>query len=143
MALVVIFAVIMTVLNLLFPAGKIDIPYRMMVSIMIFSIGLVVIVIGGYRFRKAGTVINPMTPEQSTTLVTTGIYQLSRNPQYVGFLLWLLACVVFIGNVVNVLLLPLYVLLVNGLYIEPEEKALEKIFKSEYVEYKKRARRWI
>lgn len=112
-------------------------------SILIFCCGLLIILFSGYSFRKANTTVNPITPENSTQLVTTGLYALSRNPMYIGFLTWLLACAIFIGSVVNLLFFPLYIILANKLYIIPEEKALEKIFENKFKDYKKRVRRWI
>lgn len=120
-----------------------DVPCSVGLSASIFILGVLIIAAGGYLFRKAETTINPVTPEQSVRLVTTGIYNYSRNPMYIGFLVWLIACVIYVGNIVNLILLPLFVMLVNRLYILPEEKALEKLFQDEFREYKKRVRRWV
>ncbi len=84
-----------------------------------------------------------MTPEKTTQLVMTGVYNYSRNPMYIGFLFWLIACAIFLGNAVNILLLPSYMILVNNLYILPEEKILDNIFGDEFTEYKKNVRRWL
>jgi len=117
--------------------------YKLIFSLIIFFSGVLIILIAGYSFKKAQTTVNPMTPEKTTQLVKTGIYKYSRNPMYIGFTAWLLACVVFIGNPAHLLLPPLYVLLVNKLYIVPEENALEKLFKQEFTQYKSRVRRWL
>ncbi len=112
-------------------------------SVFVFSCGLLIILSSGYSFRKANTTVNPLTPEKSAQLVTTGLYALSRNPMYIGFLTWLLACAIFIGSIANLLFFPLYIILVNKLYIVPEEKALEMLFKNEFEDYKKSISRWI
>jgi protein-S-isoprenylcysteine O-methyltransferase Ste14 len=62
---------------------------------------------------------------------------------YIGYLAWLVAFAIFIANPINLLLLPLYIFLVNCLYIVPEEKALENLFENEFREYKNRVKRWI
>jgi len=141
--LVIIFIICMFVLDIIMPGFKVEFQFRSILSPAIFSFGVLVILFGGHLFRKAKTTVNPMTPEKSTELVTSGIYSVSRNPMYIGFLALLVACTIFIGNVVNFLLLPLYIGLVNKLYIIPEEKALEQLFKNEFIAYKTRVRRWI
>jgi len=118
-------------------------PYQSLISFLIFILGVVVIGVGGSQFRKAKTTVNPLDPDKTTMLVTNGIYSLSRNPMYIGFLLWLLGCAFFFGNFINFLLMPAFVIIVNKLYITPEEKSLEKLFKIEFVEYKNRVNRWL
>lgn len=141
--LVAIFMVIMIILDAVMPGFGVDFPNQSLVTLITFAFGFVILAIGGYSFRKAKTTVNPMTPEKTTRLVTHGIYSLSRNPMYIGFLAWLIASLIFVGNIVNVLLLPLYIFLVNKLYIAPEEKAMEKLFNNEFSDYKSRVRRWI
>jgi protein-S-isoprenylcysteine O-methyltransferase Ste14 len=121
----------------------VEIPGNGIISLVFVVAGLLIIATGGYLFRSVNTTVNPVTPEQTTQLVTTGVYHYSRNPMYMGFLMWLLAFAIFIGNLINLLLLPLYIQLVNSLYIFPEEMALEKRFGNEFREYRKRVRRWI
>lgn len=113
------------------------------VSVAIFLFGLGIIAIGGYTFRKANTTVNPMNPENTTCLVTTGIYRISRNPMYIGFFLWLLACVIYVGNIINILLLPVFIMLVNKLFILPEEDVLGNLFGEEFFQYKNKVRRWL
>ncbi len=141
--LVVVFVALMFILSATKLDYEIEMPGQFILSGAIFVLGLLVIAVGGYSFKKVNTTIDPMTPEQSTQLVTTGIYSYSRNPMYVGFLAWLIAAVIFFGNIVNLLLLPFYILLVNRIYIIPEETALEKLFMKEYSEYSKNVRRWL
>ena len=33
-------------------------------------------------FKKDKKIVNPMSPEETTTLVTIGIFSISRNPKY-------------------------------------------------------------
>ena len=140
---VIMFMTFMFVLDLTVLRYEVAIPNYSILSLVIFVSGVLIIAIGGYSFRKAKTTVNPMTPEKTTQLVITGIYNYSRNPMYIGFLAWLIACVIFLGNVVNLLLLPLYIMLVNKLYIFPEEATLDKLFGSEFREYKQNVRRWL
>lgn len=141
--LVAMLILLMYAIDMLKLGYVVVLPAHVFLAVAIFILGLLILVVGGYAFRKAKTTVNPTTPEKATRLVTTGIYQYSRNPMYLGYLLWLIACVIYSGNVANLLLLPLYLFLANILYILPEEKALEILFKEEYRGYKNSVRRWL
>ena len=124
-------------------------PYRYsfgsqaLVSALIFVSGVIMVALGGRSFRRAKTTVNPLTPHKSTQLVTTSVYRLSRNPMYVGFVLWLVACAVFVGSWVNLGLIALYIVLTDRLHIVPEERALGELFGQKYEIYKQRVRRWL
>jgi len=117
--------------------------FQALFSLLVFSLGVLIVTVGGYAFKKANTTVNPLNPENTSQLVTSGVYSLSRNPMYVGFFLWLTASVIFIGNSLNLVVLPVYVVLANSLYILPEERALSKLFGKDFAEYKNQVRRWI
>jgi len=117
--------------------------YQSHISLLLFFAGMLVLLVSGYSFKKANTTVNPMTPEKSTQLVTAGVYRYSRNPMYVVFLMWLVAAALFIGNPLSFLLLPVFIIMVNRLYIYPEEQALEKLFDDEFRGYKGEVRRWL
>jgi len=97
---------------------------------------------GVVTFRKARTTTNPMKPGASS-LVTWGIYTLSRNPMYLGGLIMLLGWAIGLSNAVAFLFLPAYVLYINRFQIAPEERALTSLFGATYVAYQARARRWL
>jgi protein-S-isoprenylcysteine O-methyltransferase Ste14 len=82
-----------------------------------------------------------MTNEE--TLVTHGVYRISRNPMYLGFLLFLIGTGFFVANISALLLIMIFVLYMNRFQIEPEEKHLENSFGQTYIDYKTRVRRWI
>lgn len=115
--LVVIFMLLMFALNLTKWGYQVVVPGYIFVSVSISTIGFFIIAIGGYSFRKAKTTVNPMTPEQATQLVSTGIYNYSRNPMYIGFLTWLIAWIIFLGNLINLLFLPIYIPGEQALYL--------------------------
>ena len=141
--LVAVFMASMYVIDVMAVVAKYSFPYQMIVSLLVFMVGVLIITIGGYSFRQANTTVNPATPEKTTQLVKSGLYRHSRNPMYIGFFAWLVAAAIFIGNPINILLLPVYVGLVNRLYIVPEEMALGRLFGNDFMEYKDKVRRWL
>lgn len=68
---------------------------------------------------------------------------MTRNPMYLGVLLVLLSWAIWLGSVLNVVVLFLFVWYITTFQIIPEEKALEKTFPETFNTYKSRVRRWI
>jgi len=98
---------------------------------------------GLWLFFKARTTVNPLSPQNTTSIVRKGVYKLSRNPMYVGMLLLLSAWAVYLQSVGAVLLLPLFVLYINRFQIQPEERYLSQQFGADYDDYKAKVRRWL
>jgi protein-S-isoprenylcysteine O-methyltransferase Ste14 len=94
-------------------------------------------------FRKAKTSVNPTKTNLTSTLVTDGIYKNTRNPMYVGFLFFLIGWGFILYNIYSMTLCIGFVLYMNRFQIQPEEKALMSIFGEEFVDYKRRVRRWL
>lgn len=107
------------------------------------GLGAAIAVSGVLAFRRAHTTVNPMTPEASSAVVSSGIYRLTRNPMYLGFLFALAGWGLMLGNALFVLPLAGYVLYMNRFQIGPEERALEQKFGAEYTAYTQQVRRWI
>ena len=106
-------------------------------------IGLAIAGMGVFSFRTANTTVNPMKPDSSSALVVTGIYRLTRNPMYLGFLWILFGWGVFLSNALVFVVLCGFVLYMNRFQIEPEERALARLFGQAFVTYRSQVRRWI
>ncbi len=92
-------------------------------------------------FKKKETSHDPA--ETPTTLVTSGPYRFTRNPMYLGMTSILLGIAIFIGTI-SLFLAPLaFCITINATFIPKEEKILENIFGSEYLDYKNKVRRWV
>ena len=61
-------------------------------------VGLSCSVFGVVSFRRARTTVNPMKPDATSALVTSGIYRVTRNPMYLGFLFFLLAEIAWLAS---------------------------------------------
>lgn len=105
--------------------------------------GLTIDICAILAFRKAKTTVNPVRPENTSTLVDSGIYSLSRNPMYLGLLLLLSALSVYLGSTLALLMLPMFIWYLNTFQIKPEESMLLQHFGYDYSEYCQRVRRWI
>lgn len=79
----------------------------------------------------------------ASSLQTSGIYRISRNPMYLGLGILYLGLSCFIGNWWNIILLPLLFFIIQEYIIKREEKYLELEFGQLYTEYQKKVRRWL
>jgi len=140
---VVIIAGLMWALAGLLPGLSFAIPGSPLVALGIVMTGVVVALLGVLEFRTAGTTVDPRAPEQSASLVVRGVYRVSRNPMYVGFLLMLTGWAVFLGNIVSLLLLPVFILYMNRFQIVPEEQYMREKFGEAYAQYQATVRRWL
>lgn len=141
-ALVAIFAAAMAVLAYAVPAS-VPIPARLAVASASAVAGALVALAGVLAFRRQKTTVNPFTPDQSSSLVATGIYRFSRNPMYLGFLLALFGWSLYLANWISALLLPAFVAYMNRFQIRPEERALEQRFGQQFLAYSRSVRRWL
>jgi protein-S-isoprenylcysteine O-methyltransferase Ste14 len=94
-------------------------------------------------FSRAKTTINPVNIEDASSLVTTGIYGVSRNPMYVGLASLLVALALALSNA-WLLVGPLgFILFTTVFQILPEERAMRAKFGDAYTAYCRRVRRWL
>lgn len=114
--------------------------YASVISLVV--LGGVVALWGVKEFKEAQTTVNPLKPESSSSLVTAGIYQYTRNPMYLGLLLILLSVVVYTQHPLGLVSTMGFVAYMNRCQIEPEEKMLVKLFGDEFVDYSNQVKRW-
>ena len=93
------------------------------------------------EFRKAHTTLDPHGSVKQ--LVTSGVYRLTRNPIYLGFLLMVIGLPLNSGFYWGIPIAPFFATTITRLVIEREEAYLEKKFKDQYTSYKSRVRRWL
>ena len=122
---------------------KINIPYKYFFTTLLFFIGFYIIIRSSRLFAQAKTSIDPLRPFKSTSLITNDIYKYSRNPMYFGYLLIILGSSLYLGNVISIIIIPLFIFTINFSQIIPEEEALKDLFGPSYDEYLSKVRRWI
>jgi protein-S-isoprenylcysteine O-methyltransferase Ste14 len=98
---------------------------------------------GVISFRRAKTTVSPLKPENASSLVTAGIYRLTRNPMYLGLLFVLLAWAVFLSSAWALVGPVAFVLYINRFQISPEERILATMFGAPYSAYRARVRKWL
>ena len=136
-------ALLMWFTSLLVPSVVVPFGVRLGVALALVVIGQSISISGIVSFRRAKTTINPVKPSAASSLVTSGVYRVTRNPMYLGLLVTLVAWAVFLSNLVALLAAPLFVLYMNRFQINPEERVLSSLFGAEYAVYKEKVRRWL
>lgn len=118
-------------------------PLQTVLAGLLVGTGLGLMLVAAIHFGRHGTTVNPVHPEESSELVTGGIYRVTRNPMYLGDLLLLLGWGVFLGSVPALIASGLFVLWIDRLQIPREETALRTRFGEAYDAYCQRVRRWV
>lgn len=125
------------------PSLSMQLPTKGGVAFALGVIAIAIVVTGATQFHRAKTTVNPMRPEATTTLVTSGIYRLTRNPMYVGLATLLLAWAYYLSNPSALLGVLAFVLYIHRFQIVPEEKAMRALFPGAYEAYARQVRRWL
>jgi len=95
---------------------------------------------GQYRTRRGGG--GPGLDVPPERIVSTGIYAWTRNPMYLGHLIYIA------GLAITFQSLPALLLLIGVLpwyrgRVRHDEERLEEMFGQEYLDYKSRVKRWL
>ena len=138
-----VIAALMWAVDRVLPSGRIAFDLREPLALVLLAAGLLLVAAAAAQFVAARTSINPLRPSRASSLITTGLFAISRNPIYLGDLLLLAALAVWFGNVLNIALLALFVWTINRYQIAPEERALTQLFGEAYAAYCARVRRWL
>jgi protein-S-isoprenylcysteine O-methyltransferase Ste14 len=132
---------IMTILNAALYTRWVFAPKNPLYSalgIVFLSVAIILIIGAFIQFRS----IKRVSGLQADKVISTGVYRLSRNPQYLAIFLFLAGFSLIHRSIIAFALIPIFILLVNTFIVPGEEKYLEKSLGSDFLEYKKRVRRW-
>jgi len=113
------------------------------VAIALLVVGATFSILGMRSFRRAGTTVNPISIENASSLVTSGIYGITRNPMYVGLTFALCACAFFFNCLWTLAGPVIFVAYTTRFQIIPEERMLSVKFGESYRDYRRRVRRWL
>lgn len=93
-------------------------------------------------FRREDTEIQPTSPA-NRKLVTSGPYQFTRNPMYLGLVVLALGIAIWVGAW-PMFIAPVAVFATaNWIHIPFEEAKMRRQFQAEYDDYVARVRRWV
>jgi protein-S-isoprenylcysteine O-methyltransferase Ste14 len=91
-------------------------------------------------FRKHQTTL---FIEKSSCMITEGVFGKTRNPMYIGMFMILLGFSVCSMNLLSMAVPFVFISVMQIMFIPVEEKLMLKTFGQDYINYKKKVRRWI
>jgi protein-S-isoprenylcysteine O-methyltransferase Ste14 len=131
----------MIALYFLLPIVKfIPFPWNL-VGIVPLSIGIYLNLVADHVFKKRATTVKPY--EESTALVTDGVFSISRHPMYLGMVLLLLGLALLLGSLSPFVVVVVFGIAMEKVFIKVEEKMMQETFGAQYVKYKEKVRKWI
>ena len=125
------------------PSLSLDIDLHHIPTVTLVFIGVMFDLLGLLAFRRLRTTIDPLNPDKASTLVTSGVYRITRNPMYVGLAILLLSWAVHLAMLWPFVDPILFVLYINRFQVIPEEQAMRRNFDQEFKVYADRVRRWL
>ncbi|WP_068084794.1 methyltransferase family protein [Polycladidibacter stylochi] len=114
--------------------------YSIIAALCAFAVYLAVSSLSG--MRAGGTSVSPRQPQKASKLVIHGAFKFCRNPMYLCLVVVVSVLALLAGHV-QLLIWPLFLALyLTRFQIIPEERILTALFGKEYMDYKRRTRRW-
>jgi len=125
------------------PALSFHLPFSSLLAVALVAVGVALNLLPKLAFGRARTTINPLKPQTTTHLVTSGIFRYTRNPMYLGQSVIVLAWAVYLHNVVALLAVPAFMLYITRFQILPEERHLGALFGDGFEAFCRWTRRWV
>jgi protein-S-isoprenylcysteine O-methyltransferase Ste14 len=128
-------------LHLLIPLVQVlSMPWSIF-GIVLVSAGVALNLMADGAFHRVSTTVKPF--EESSTLVTNGVFGFSRNPMYLGFVFILLGIAIILGSVTPFTIVAAVAILMDQVFVRVEESMLEARFGQAWLQYKATVGRWI
>ncbi len=115
-------------------------PYNYL-GILLIAFGIVLNLWADKLIKKFETTVKPY--EKPSYLITNGPFRISRHPMYFGMASILFGGAVIFDSLWFLICGVLYIISVEILFISKEENNMKAAFGEQFLEYKKKVRRWI
>ena len=139
----VLIAAAMWAVSRVTPVAEIPYGLRLVGAIVLVLAGVAIAMAGVVAFHRAKTTVNPLKPEASSSLVTSGVYRITRNPMYVGMAFALVGWAAFLSSAWSLLGPAIFGLYMTRFQIIPEERVLADLFGAAFSAYQSKVRRWL
>lgn len=94
-----------------------------------------------YEMRRQNTTVIPhRVPD---TLVQSGIFSRTRNPIYLGDVMFLAGVLFWLDAVLSLVLVPVFLWVLERRFIIPEENRIRRAFRADWGRYEQKVRRWV
>jgi protein-S-isoprenylcysteine O-methyltransferase Ste14 len=113
-----------------------------LVGLGVMAGGITLMIAAQMNMGQAWRIGVPETVEDTQSLITDGLHSLSRNPIYLGVMIYLVGTAVMLPSPLTLFAATATFWLVQQL-IRSEEAFMEATFGEDFRRYKQRVRRWI
>ena len=113
---------------------------KVLANLLFVISGVIMVTTTRLMLRKK---TDPRPDRPTTTIVTEGFFRYSRNPLYLSLMLIYSGIAIHANSLWLVFLLPVLLIALERGVVLREERYLEGKFGDEYLQYKKKVRRWI
>ena len=132
--------VLMLVLHFLLPVHKfVPVPWNIL-GVVPLACGIALNLIADRAFRQVQSTVKPF--EQPTALITIGVFRITRNPMYLGHLIFMLGLAVTFWSWFALVLLAARAIWFHRRVLGDEQR-LEARFGADYAAYRRQVKRWI
>ena len=133
--------VAIAVAHVLVPLARVISGSWVFLGLIPLVLGVVLNLVADQAFKRRGTTVKPF--EQPSALVTGGLFRVTRNPMYLGFVLILAGLAVLLGSLSPYVVVAAFAVAMDRVFIRAEEADLRAQFGAEWEAYAARVRRWI
>lgn len=113
-------------------------------ALLPITIGALLNILADREFRKHGLLDeNGVYVNSAQKLVTSGVYQYSRNPAYFGLILITAGLSIWVGSLSPWLVVIAFPWILHHFYVQHEERKLAEVCGERYQWYCRHVRRWI
>jgi len=113
---------------------------ELLFGVLVAIAGLAICIYHAMLFHRENT--NIYTFDKPDKLIQKGLFQVTRNPMYLGFTLSLLGWALAFSSGLGWLALVIFFLAADRWYIPFEERAMHASFGEQYRQYCERTSRW-
>jgi len=133
--------ILSVVFHLIFPI-RIFIPAQWnLIGLLPLLFGVWINLAADQALKKADTTVKPY--QESDTLVQDGVYRISRNPMYLGFVTILIGISALLRSLSPYLVVVIFTVFVDQVYIKVEEQMLSEKFGDDWIQYRSNVHKWI
>jgi protein-S-isoprenylcysteine O-methyltransferase Ste14 len=128
-------------LHFLLPVAVIILfPWRL-AGVLPLAVGIALNLAADRQFKQRGTTVKPF--QESSALIMDGCFRFSRNPMYLGMVLIVAGIAIFAGTASPWIVIAGLAVVLDRVFIAPEERMMEHTFGDAFRQYKSRVRRWL
>ena len=131
----------MLALHFLIPLAWIIPPFWNLTGLILIASGLILNLSADKAFHQVHTTVKPF--EESSNLVTNGVFRISRNPMYLGFTLILTGIAILLRTLSPYLVIFAFVAVIDKTFVRVEEQMLAEKFGASWKQYQSTTRRWL